>query len=77
MEVEEEQGSTKLQYDRLLNDPNLKEMYTDNVKSRHKKLNENGNSQLDTLRETLVTSANEINPKKTRQRKMKWMKHST
>lgn len=56
-----------MQYDKFLNDINIKEKYIDSVKSRFKELNENGNSQQDTLRESLVTSANEINPKKSKE----------
>lgn len=41
----------KLQYNRHLNDLNLKEKYVDMVKSRYNEINENENSNLSTLRE--------------------------
>lgn len=55
-----------MQYEKFLNDINIKEKYIDSVKSRIKELNENGNSKWHTLRESLVTSANDINPKKSK-----------
>lgn len=45
----------QIKYDRL-NDLNCKKIYTDNVKSKCKELNEKRNSKCDRLREALVTS---------------------
>lgn len=41
----------------------------DGVKNKYNKLNDNGNLNWDTLCESLVTLANDIIPRKTRQKK--------
>lgn len=43
------------------NDPNLKERYTDSVKSRQNELNDNGNSKWDTLREASRRKVDKVN----------------
>lgn len=58
-----------MQYHRFLNDPSVKEEYTDIVKSENNEQNMLRNSKWDSLREALVISAIKVIPKITRQEK--------
>lgn len=48
-------------------------MYIDNVGSKYNKLNEKGNLKLNTLKEVVVASANEIAPGKRKERRNEWV----
>lgn len=71
--LKKSKSAPKLQYDRHQNNPNCKEIYTDSAKSKFNKLNANGNSKGNTLREALTTSSNEFIHRKIKQRKKERM----
>ncbi|MGX9987587.1 reverse transcriptase domain-containing protein [Soonwooa purpurea] len=64
----------KLQYNRLLTDPDLKEKYMNSVKSCYEEQNRTGNTKWDALKRALVTAAMDIIPKENDpKRKNEWI----